>query len=150
MHKYLILLSTIILCCCSPQLEAIPDPTQVNLTTAETPKITQSLDPQLDQITSLAVADLAEQLSLDPGHVRIQSVESMLWPDSSLGCPEPGKVYDQGTVRGYLLRLEANGQAYIYHTDTDQTVILCSEEDLLSFPVTPGEIDDGKPWMPVN
>jgi hypothetical protein len=149
MNKYLILLSTILLSCCSPQLIPIPDLTQVHLST-ETPNITQSPDLQLDQITSLAVVDLAEQLSLDPGQVRVQSVESMLWPDSSLGCPHPGKVYDQRTVPGYLLQLEANGQEYLYHTDKDQRVVLCTEKDLPSIPVTPGEIDDGKPWMPVE
>ena len=39
---------------------------------------------------------------------------------------------------------------YIYHTDTRDTVILCMEEELPTFPVTPGEIDDGEPWMPVD
>ena len=59
-------------------------------------------------------------------------------------------MYAQVLTPGFLILLEVDGQQYIYHTDEVETVVLCKESDLPMFPVTPGEIDDGQPWIPVN
>ena len=125
---------------CTPRLIAAPEPTPI-MATAE---------PQEDRIVSLVVDDLSSRLLLDPKQVRVLSIESTLWSDTALGCPRPGEVYAQQTVPGYRLRLEAAGTEYVYHTDMDTTIILCTEDEMPSFPVTPGEIDDGQPWVPVN
>jgi hypothetical protein len=77
-------------------------------------------------------------------------VESIVWSDASLGCPRAGETYVQKTVAGYRLHLEVDGTEYVYHTDMAQNVILCLDEKTPFFHVTPGEIDDGQPWMPVN
>lgn len=129
---------------CTPRLIALPDPTKLPATPVATP------GEESDRVLSIATADLATRLALDPARIRLLSAEAVIWPDTSLGCPRPGEVYAQQTIPGYRLRLGANGQDYIYHTDTDSAVILCSEEELPSFPGTPGEIDDGRPWMPVD
>jgi hypothetical protein len=149
MRYRLIAVLMLFLSSCSPRLIPVPDQTPVP-PSAEAPLLARTPDLQLDKITSFAVADLSTRLSLDPKLVRVWSAESMLWPDSSLGCPQAGQSYVQQILPGYLLLLEAKGHKYLYHTDEDKTVILCFEEGLPSFPVTPGEIDDGKPWMPVE
>lgn len=64
------------------------------------------------------VADLAAVLGVEPEEVKVVSVEEVIWPDTSLGCPEPGKVYAQVLTRGYRIVLEAKGDTYEYHTDT--------------------------------
>jgi hypothetical protein len=55
---------------------------------------------------------------------------------------------------GYLIRLKAGLEFYEYHTDARaQVVVLCAGGADLSFPslsVTPGGIDDGEPWQPVD
>ena len=104
----------------------------------------------LDKIRSAVIADLSDRLSLEPNLILVTSVESQLWPDTSLGCPRSGAEYAQQTVPGYRLQLEADGVGYVYHTDTANTIILCAEADPISFPVTPGEIDDAEPWMPAD
>lgn len=109
-----------------------------------------SIDPIAGQAAELAVKDLSTRLGLDPSLVSVLSIKPMNWTDTALGCPRPGEVYPQQTVPGYLLRLEANGRGYIYHADQSGTVILCLEEESPSFPVTPDEIDDDRPWMPVD
>jgi hypothetical protein len=149
MHKYLILLSAILLSVCSPRLIPAPDPTQVNPAT-EAPALLQTPDIQLEAILSLAIADLSTRLTVEPDLIQVLSVEPVVWPEGSLGCPRPGEVYTQQTVRGYQIVLGANGQEYLYHTDADRAVILCMDEALPSLPITPGEIDDGQPWMPVD
>lgn len=111
---------------------------------------TESVDTEAIRMTEMAIIDLATRLTVDVNQVNILSIEPHIWANTSLGCPRPGKVYAEQTVPGYLLILESNGQEYVYHMDTVSTVILCTEEDLPSFPITPGEIDDGEPWMPVD
>lgn len=125
-------------------------PTQISPTADLPTSPSATAEILLDKIESAAIADLSDRLSLQPNLIRVISVESQLWPDTSLGCPRPGKEYAQQTVPGYRLQLEADGVGYIYHTDTKNAVVLCMEDDLPSFPVTPGEIDDAEPWMPVE
>ena len=151
MRKYLILLSALLLSVCSPQTISLPTSTQINPPT-EAPTVLQSPAVQQDaQVLSLVIADLSTRLSLDQDLIHVLSTKPAVWPDNSLGCPSPGEVYTQQMVTGYQVWLEANDQIYIYHTDNQDSIILCEEkEQLPSFPVTPGEIDDGQPWMPVD
>ena len=149
MRFCIILLTGLLIGACTPRQVPLPDPTQIPPEVDLQPYLVTTAT-NTDTMISIATADLASRFSLDLKDVRFLSIESQLWPDTALGCPRPGEVYAQQTVPGYRLRLEANGQEYVYHTDTDKTVILCLEEDQPSFPITPGEIDDDRPWMPVD
>jgi hypothetical protein len=97
------------------------------------------------------VEDLAERLGLGTGDITILRVEAVSWADTSLGCPAPGVVYAQVEVPGYSIELLARGEAYMYHTDSGDTVLLCEWRSPMAAPATPkpGDIDDGQPWMPV-
>jgi hypothetical protein len=55
--------------------------------------------------------------------MRIVSVESVLWPDTSLGCPQPGQFYAQVTVEGYRLVVEHAGCKYHIHLGQERAVI---------------------------
>lgn len=144
MRICIILFTALLVGACSAQLTPSPP-------SMETPgRSTESVDTEAIRMIEIAIADLATRLTLDVSQVNVLSIEPHIWPNTSLGCPRPGKGYAEQTVPGYLLILESNGQEYVYHMDTVSTVILCTEEDLPSFPVTPGEIDDGVPWMPVD
>jgi hypothetical protein len=146
-----ILLFVLLLSACAPTIIPSAGATRdLSTVVSSTPTVSMTADITMDKISATAIADLSTRFSLDPKSVRVLSAESRLWPDTSLGCPRPGEMYAQHTVSGYLLRLEANGQEYSYHTDNGDTVILCLDDDMPSFPITPGEIDDGQPWMPVN
>lgn len=150
MRSFLIFLVCLISSACSPRLVSLPDPTQIPPTVETQVTRVATVPAEAEEIISLAVADLSFRLSLDQQDVHVILTESRLWPDTALGCPRPGESYAQQTVPGYRLLLEGNSQIYSYHTDADETVILCIGDDLPSFPVTPGEIDDGQPWMPVD
>jgi hypothetical protein len=52
-------------------------------------------------------------------------MEEQQWSDTSLGCPQEGFMYAQVITPGYLIVLEAQGQTYEYHTDTQANVVLC-------------------------
>jgi len=72
-----------------------------------------------------AKQDLAGRLAIEVNQIGLASVEAVDWPDASLGCPEPGRVYAQVITPGYRIVLETAGESYEYHTDTQQRVLFC-------------------------
>jgi hypothetical protein len=58
-----------------------------------------------------------------------------------LGCPQPGQVYAQVIIPGYLIHLQVGGHDYIYHTDMDKIIIFCSEDDLAASSIGRGYIN---------
>ena len=118
-----------------------------DITATPSPVVEEGPQKKFSQIVKI---DLATRLNMDMEAISVISIESIVWPNAALGCPLPDEVYAEGTVPGFRVRLEANEQEYEYHMDEAGNFILCLDEKLPSFPVTPGEIDDGQPWMPVN
>jgi hypothetical protein len=49
----------------------------------------------------VAIADMAAHLNIQAEQVTVVGLEEVTWPDASLGCPEPGKMYAQVLVPGY-------------------------------------------------
>jgi hypothetical protein len=80
------------------------------------------LDPAVAALVEQAKADLSERAEVAVEDITVQTVQAVQWRDSSLGCPEPGMQYLQVITPGYLIRLEANGEVYEYHTDDTQVV----------------------------
>ncbi|MEE6281511.1 hypothetical protein [Georgenia sunbinii] len=72
-----------------------------------------------------AVADLAEHLGIAPDDVSVVSLESVTWPDGSLGCPQPGMSYTQALVPGTRLVLGAEGAEYAYHAGSEPDLTRC-------------------------
>jgi hypothetical protein len=81
----------------------------------------------LERLAELATAELADQLAVEADEIELIDTEAVQWPDSSLGCPEPGMMYAQVITPGYILTLEVDGQRYVFHTDSDQRVVRCEE-----------------------
>jgi len=102
----------------------------------------------MEGLIEKAKEDLAQRLAIDVENINVLEARAVVWPDASLGCPQPGIVYAQVQTAGYLIQLEANSEIYEYHMDTGEQVILCENPEFPIIPVKPGEIDDGKPWMP--
>ena len=86
-----------------------------------------STPPPVEKFIELSKKDLAERLQMDMEKITLVKTEETIWPDASLGCPAPGKVYTQGTVPGYQIWLKANGMEHVYHTDWLGQVVLCPE-----------------------
>ena len=77
-----------------------------------------------------ARADLASRLEIGEDRIedqiRMNLIETVEWRDSSLGCPELGKVYLQVITPGYRIVLRAGGKLYEYHAAQGQDrAILC-------------------------
>jgi len=96
------------------------------MTPKPTPEATEVDVPLGAQhVVALAHEDLAQRLGLKPEAIQVVSVQAVDWPDTSLGCPEPGMMYAQVITPGYRVMLEAESRRYEYHTDTVHHVILC-------------------------
>jgi len=60
--------------------------------------------------------ELAGRLNLAERTIElVGSVEEITWSDSSLGCPEPGKMYSQVLIPGYKFQLRGGGKIYQVH-----------------------------------
>ena len=87
-----------------------------------------------NRFTETAVADLAQRLSINEDLIQIVSFESVVWPDSGMGCPQPGMMYTQVLREGYKITLEYKGQQYNYHGGEGRDPFLCENKQ---------QIDDG-------
>jgi len=73
----------------------------------------------------LAKEDLANRKGIDKEQITVVAVKEVNWPDTSLGCPEPGTVYAQVITPGHRIILSYVGQAYEYHSDQGCRVVYC-------------------------
>jgi hypothetical protein len=86
------------------------------------------VDPVAADLAALAQRLQAEQANLPVRRVRVVDVQAVVWPDTSLGCPQPDQMYAQVQVPGYRIVVEAAGEQVIFHTDFDRA-LLCRPED---------------------
>ncbi|MGH2537211.1 MAG: hypothetical protein ACRDHL_07435 [Candidatus Promineifilaceae bacterium] len=77
------------------------------------------------RMTAIASQDLSARTGVDVSEISLVSAEAKEWPTSSLGCPDVNKMYAQVVTPGFALVLEADGEQYKYHTDTEDHVVLC-------------------------
>ncbi|MDW7990884.1 MAG: hypothetical protein RMK65_01830 [Anaerolineae bacterium] len=80
-----------------------------------------------------AVRALAERLGISESVIRVLSFKQVDWPDTSLGCPEPGMMFAQVITPGYRVVLEAAWETFEVHTDlTGRQVVFCPSEGVAS------------------
>jgi hypothetical protein len=93
----------------------------------ETPMAAPTLPPGSEAPVAQAREMLLQllQMELAADEIRLVTVESKQWRDSSLGCPREGMKYNQVITPGYLIILEAAGKQFEFHTNTREAVVLC-------------------------
>jgi hypothetical protein len=85
------------------------------------------------ELGALAVERFAREKDLDPQTIRVVSLESVIWPDASLGCNTPDATPNGATIvagiPGYRIRVQVRpaGAAATYHADFVR-IIKCSDE----------------------
>lgn len=84
-------------------------------------------------------ADLSGRLGIGEAAISVHSAESVVWPDGSMGCPQPGMMYTMALVPGYRVVLEAGGELYDYHASERGGFILCEGGGMKAEP-RPGEL----------
>ena len=69
---------------------------------------------------------LSQQLQVSPESIYIQSVESVIWPNSCLGISLEGIQCDSKPVEGYRITFDVLDKKYIYHTDHGNLIHLAA------------------------
>lgn len=146
--QLILITSIFILTACTPPVEPPLPP-------SDPPPNTPAPPPQTITEPSLVIArdDLALRLEIPPDQISLIDYERVEWPDSGLGCGLPGGLYLTVITPGFRANFSAQGETYTYHTDLRGNVVLCSDEGLPllpPLPVTPDDIQDGDPWLPVD
>ena len=85
-------------------------------------------EPVPRELVEKARADLAERYDIDPDLIGVAEARAVEWPDTSLGCPQPGMAYAAVLTPGYFILLETKDRSYPYHTDLVENVVLCEND----------------------
>ena len=93
----------------------------------------------LESLIENAKEDLAQCLSISTSQIDLVEAKEVVWPDSSLGCPQPGMKYRQVPEDGALIVLQAQGVEFEYHSGGSRGLFLC--EKVYSSPEKPPQID---------
>ena len=121
--------------------EAMPDPSTIPGT----------VEPGLEALIRLAQEDLAQRWSIPVEQIEVLEARAVVWPDSSLGCPQPGMEYLQVPQDGSLILLGFEGKVYEYHSGGGRDPFLCEQSLKLQkdtpplldlFQLTPNSPDD--------
>ena len=75
-----------------------------------------------------AIEDLAQRESMPPADIEVVSVEEVVWPDTSMGCPHPDMRYLQVLQDGARIILRARGRQRVYHSGGSRVPFLCSHK----------------------
>ncbi|MCX6030200.1 MAG: hypothetical protein NT169_13010 [Chloroflexi bacterium] len=74
-----------------------------------------------------ALDDLAQRLGIAKSGIQVIQAEAVEWPDASLGCSKPGRMYAQVITPGYRIVLEAAGKRYEYHSGRGTHIVSCEK-----------------------
>lgn len=103
----------------------IPGPVIVEETVPERSAVPTPSDPAQQRLVIQAMEDLAIRLSIRVEEIGLVEFKPVVWPDASLGCPQPGMAYIQVLQDGVLIRLSVGKQIYEYHSGSGNAPFLC-------------------------
>ena len=95
------------------------------------------VDPVAAEMLSIAQRRLASRFDIPTRRVRLVEMQTIIWPDASLGCPLAGETYQQIRIDGYRIVVSVADDSYIFHASFDR-LVECAPEDVV-LPVTESE-----------
>jgi hypothetical protein len=93
----------------------------------------------LENFIEKAKADLAQRLSISATQISLKEAKAVVWPDASMGCPQPGMSYKQVPADGASIVLQVGETVYEYHVGGSRGLFLC--EKAYKDPNPPPKID---------
>lgn len=111
-------------------------PKQVSPTKVPSPTPNESKGEDEDMMPSAsgmqnlvdeAIQDLADRLSISADKISLVEATEVVWPDASLGCPQPEMLYKQVPEDGAQIVLMVEETAYEYHSGGTRGVFLCEK-----------------------
>jgi hypothetical protein len=85
----------------------------------------QTVNPtEIGQQVAAALVHVTDAMDIELASMTIVNVEHRLWPDASLGIPEPGIAYVQALTPGYVMQIQAGDRTFTVHTGPGPTAKL--------------------------
>lgn len=69
--------------------------------------------------------DVVQQTGLDRSELIVVQDQAVVWPDGSLGCPQPGMMYTMALVDGYHVIVQAGDELIDYRVGNNNTFQRC-------------------------
>lgn len=110
-----------------PDDEAADDPAGEEIADPPGDDAAGSSDPLLGPEIEVALDDAADRSGVPRDELMITTTELVTWPDGAAGCPEPDTMYTQALVDGFLIVIEADGEAYHYVGVTGEEPTYCAD-----------------------
>ena len=101
----------------------IPDPVELVVAPAGQQVSTTAIPRE---VRRAVVADAAKRFNVAESAVVLTRAEQVTWPDGSLGCPQPGRMYTQMLVEGFRVAAKTTEGELRYHTDGRGNVVTCA------------------------
>lgn len=83
------------------------------------------VDPVVSELVALARVRLSDLFGLPASRLQVETIESITWDDTSLGCPLQDETYLETKLEGYRITLTDGEETYTFHTDL-QNLRLCN------------------------
>jgi len=84
-------------------------------------------DASLQPLVTMAKEDLAERLEVGVEAIQVLEAKLVVWPDASMGCPQPEMMYIQVPQDGCLIRLQVEEEVFEYHSGGHRMPFPCEE-----------------------
>ena len=81
-------------------------------------------DMDVDKVITRAKMQLARRNGVTLNSLSLKQVETVTWPDASLGSPRSGKAYAAVLTEGYRILLSDGRSDFEYHTDGKRRLVL--------------------------
>jgi hypothetical protein len=90
------------------------------------PALPPSLTGDAADVARLAIERVAGESGIAQDALRVTSYSKEMWPDSGLGCRQPGMMYMQVITPGYKFVIEGEGERFNVHTDqSGNSIVIC-------------------------
>jgi len=124
---YLLVLALFLIGCSTSIAKDNPLPTATPLPQQEVADPTVAPAPdKAEAVVAAVIADLHDRLGVAV-EIAVQEVTPTDFSDTSLGVPEPNQTYTQVLTPGYVIRLVAGDQVYVYHGSRERVVLATQE-----------------------
>ena len=84
-------------------------------------------DAGLEPLVAMAKEDLAERQEVEVEVIEVLEAELVVWPDASMGCPDPDMMYIQVPQDGSRIRLQVEEAVFEYHAGGERMPFLCED-----------------------
>jgi hypothetical protein len=96
-----------------------------DVTGAKTDTPAQARAPGNQDMLSRMSQDLAQRLAVQASVFQVLGARSVVWDDSSLGCPQPGRSYLPAQTPGLRVVFGYQGKSYQYHASERGDFVYC-------------------------